>query len=185
MTFWKVLKTSNIFQAGFFRLRVDECELPDKRVMPCYYVMEFPDWVNVVPITEDGQVVLIDQYRHAAGLDFLEIPGGSTHPGGEDPLVAGRRELLEETGYEAREWVSCGSHYPNPALQSNQMHTFLALGCKKVAEPKLDPYECLTVRLVPVREAVDAFYRGDFKHSLISASVARSLRVLRERGIIP
>jgi ADP-ribose pyrophosphatase len=185
MAKWKVLKSNQVFQSGFFRLRVDECELPDQRVMPRYYVMEFPDWVNVVPVTDDGQMILIDQYRHGAGLDFLEIPGGSSHSGGEDPLVAGQRELLEETGYEAREWVHCGFHYPNPALQDNKMHTFLALGCRKTREPELDPFECLTVRSVSLQEAVELFNDGAFKHSLMSASMALGLRKLRERGLIP
>lgn len=184
MTLWKVLKSIQVFQSGFFRLRVDECELPDKRVMPRYYVMEFPDWVNVVPLTEDGQIILINQYRHAAGLDFLEIPGGSSHPGCEDPLTAAQRELLEETGFEAGEWVNCGFHYPNPALQNNKMHTFLALGCRKTREPQLDPYECLTVQTMPLDKAIQIFEEGGFSHSLISASMVLGLKALRERGLL-
>lgn len=185
MTRWKVLKSTEVFRAGFFRLRVDECELPDKRVMPRYYVLEFPDWVNVVPITEDGMVILVDQYRHGVGQDFLEIPGGSSHSGNEEPLTAGQRELLEETGYEAREWVNCGFHFPNPALQNNKMHTFLALGCRKIREPQLDPFECLTVQLIPLVRLVELFNRGEFKHSLIAASIGLGINVLRDRCLIP
>lgn len=184
MSLWKVLKSSNLFQSGFFRLRVDECELPDKRVMPRYYVLEFPDWVNVVPVTADGQIILLDQYRHAAGTDFIEVPGGSTNPGGEDPLMAGRRELLEETGFEAEEWISCGFHYPNPALQNNKMFTYLALSCQKTSEPSLDPFECLTVKTMPVQEAFDRFFAGEFKHSLIAASLSLAIAPLRARGLI-
>lgn len=181
---WKVLKTKDIFKAGFFRLRADECQLPDGRVMPSYYVMEFVDWVNVVPVTADGQMVMVEQYRHAADEIFLEIPGGSTNPRGEDPRVAGERELLEETGYSAQEWVYCGYHFPNPALQSNKMHTFLALGCTKTQEPHLDPFEDLVTHLMPVADVIQKWRDGDIKHSIIASSLGLALKPMRERGII-
>lgn len=175
---WKILKSFSAFKAGFFNLRVDECELPDRRVMPRYYVLEFPDWVNVVPVTEDGQMILVEQYRHAAGETFLEIPGGSTHPGGEDSQAAGARELLEETGYAAREWVYCGFHYPNPALQNNKMHTYLARGCVKVQEPQLDPFEDLQVKTLPVAEVMSRLHKGEIRHSLIAASLTLAIQFL-------
>lgn len=169
-------------------MHVDECELPDGRIMPRYFVLEFPDWVNVVPITTDGQMVLVRQYRHAAQDMFLEIPGGSTHAdrgqGPEDPRVAGERELLEETGYMAKEWISCGFHYPNPALQNNRVHTYLALGCEKIKEPELDPYEDLTTVTLPVREVFKKWQNGEIQHSLIAASLGLSFRFLRDRGLV-
>lgn len=171
-----------MFTAGFFRLRADECELPDGRVMPRYYVIEFPDWVNVVPLTMDGHLVMIEQYRHAAGEDFLEIPGGSTDSITEDPRAAGERELLEETGYQADEWIYCGYHFPNPALQNNKMHTFLALGCKKVRDPSLDPFEDLRVTIQPVDQVIQRWRTGQLKHSLIATSFGLSLPYLEERG---
>jgi len=185
MAQWKVLKSLELFRAGFFRLRADECELPDGRVMPKYYVFELADWVNVVPVTDSGQIILLKQYRHGAAQEFLEIPGGSTHPGAnEDPRLAGERELLEETGYQAREWVNCGFHYPNPALQNNRMHTFLALGCHKVSEPNLDPFEDLQTVVMDLKEAVNIWQAGGFSHSLIAASFGLSMKDLKARGMI-
>lgn len=184
MSRWKILNSKNLFKAGFFSLRVDECELPDKRVMPRYYVMEFPDWVNVVPITKDGKIVMVEQYRHGADVNCLEIPGGSTNPGGEDAQAAGARELLEETGFSSSNWISCGFHYPNPALQSNRMHTFVALECEKVSEPNLDPFEDLRSVLMDPREVVQRLERGEIHHSLIAASLSLSLKTLREHRVI-
>jgi 8-oxo-dGTP pyrophosphatase MutT (NUDIX family) len=181
---WKVLKSLDIFKAGFFKCRADECQLPDGRIMPRYYVLEFPDWVNVVAITADNQIVLVEQYRHAAQATFLEVPGGGTHPGCEDPLEAGRRELLEETGYESSTWINCGFHYPNPALQSNRMHTFLALNCKHIQAPQLDPYEDLKTVTMPLQEAIEKWQRGELKHSLISASILMAVSELKKRGLI-
>ncbi|NJL25218.1 MAG: NUDIX hydrolase, partial [Calothrix sp. SM1_5_4] len=131
-----------------------------------------------------GEAILVRQHRHGAGSDFLELPGGSADSHSEDPREAGRRELLEETGYEAAEWIYCGYHFPNPALQANKMHTFVALGCRKIAEPRLDPFEDLHVVRIPLAEAVGKWINGEFKHSLISASFGMTLKTLRERGLI-
>lgn len=182
MSRWKVLETKELLKLGFFRLRSDRCELPDGRVMPNYYVIEFADWVNVLPITTDGQVLAIRQYRHGSDRVHLEIPGGSTHlKSAEDPQVAAQRELREETGYESSEWIHCGTHFPNPALQSNRLHTYLALGCHKVGEPELDPFEDLSVELFPLEQLQPRWEKGEFDHSLIHASVGMALAKLRTR----
>jgi len=124
---WKILETEVIMNLGLFRLRKDKCELPDQRVMPSYYVIDFADWVHMVPITRNGDVVVIRQYRHAAEDHFLEIPGGATDPkNNESPKGAALRELEEETGYSSKNVFELGSHFPNPALQSNQLHSYLA-----------------------------------------------------------
>jgi 8-oxo-dGTP pyrophosphatase MutT (NUDIX family) len=183
---WIVLKSDEVFKKGFSRFRVDRCELPDGRVMPQYFVMEFADWVNIIPVTQDGQLVLVEQFRQGGGETFLEIPGGSTqsHGGLDEALEAGKRELIEETGYQASEWILCGVHYPNPALQSNRLHTYLALNCVKVAEPSLDPFEDLQTRLLPLKQAVKEWASGSFQHSLISASIGMALKPLKARGLI-
>lgn len=180
---WKQLKSEEVMSVGFFRMRRDWCELPDGRINSHYYVMEFADWVNIVPITRDGKMVLVKQYRHGAGETFLEIPGGSTDGRKkEDPKVAGERELLEETGYRPREMIYCGYHFPNPALQNNKMHTYLAQGCEKVAEQELDPFEDLIVDLKPVDEVLQMWMNGELRHSLIFASIGLALPHLRKAG---
>lgn len=184
MSHWKVLKSTELLKARVFRLRSDQCQFPDGRVMPSYYVMEFPDWVNVVPITDDKQMVMVEQYRHAGGEVFVEIPGGSTHGHDEDPRLAGERELREETGFEAREWIYCGYTFPNPALQNNKMHTYLALGCRKVGEVQLDPYEDLTVKLMPIREVLTQWRDGKIQHSIIAASLAITVKHLEQRNFL-
>ena len=185
MSLWKKLSSKTLFQTGFFRLRVDECQLPDGRIQPQYYVMEFADWVNVVPITKDGQILMLRQFRYGAGEEFWEIPGGSTHPGSaEAPRLAAERELLEETGHQASEWIDCGFHYPNPSLQNNRMHTFVALGCEKISAQQLDPYEVLQVVPMPIAQAVKLWEDGSITHSLIEASFGRALKVLRQRGLV-
>jgi 8-oxo-dGTP pyrophosphatase MutT (NUDIX family) len=182
---WKVLASIELFKTAFFRLRSDRCQLPDGRVMPNYYVMEFTDWVNIVPITSEGQVLAIKQYRHGSGRVHLEVPGGTLDPRfPEDPEVAGQRELLEETGYTSTRWIKCGVHFPNPALQSNRLHTYLALDCLKVSEPHLDPFEDLALEPFALSELQKKLEDGEFSHSLIMASVILALPKLRELGLL-
>lgn len=185
MSRWKILESEELLKAGFFRLRRDRCEMPDGRVMPGYYVMEFTDWVNILPIDESGCVIAIEQFRHGSGHTHLEIPGGSLDPRADkEPLSAAKRELLEETGYVSDEWILCGSHYPNPALQNNRLHTFLALDCRYQQPPELDPYEDLKVSAFSVAQLQERLEKGDFSHSLITASITLTLPKLRELELI-
>ncbi len=172
--FWKVLKSRELFKSNFFRFRSDECELPDGRVMPNYYVMEFTDWVNVIPVTEDNKIVLVEQYRHAAKAVCLEVPGGAADPG-EDPKRAAIRELREETGFVPEDVRLVGVHHPNPAMQNNKMHTFVAYGCKLVESPEPDEFEDIRVVTKEIPEVIDMILKGEMTHSIIIASILLAL----------
>lgn len=181
MTGWEVLSSDELFSHPYFRFRKDRCALPDERIMPAYYVMEFVDWVNVVALTDDGKIVLVNQYRHAARRRFYEFPGGTLEPGqSEAPEEAARRELLEETGYGVSRLTYLGLHYPNPGLQDNRMHVFLGTGCRKVAEPKLDTYEDLEVEVVDVQDFLQCIEQGRPMHSLMMASLTLALPAIKK-----
>ena len=166
---WKLLNRWEIFKNRFVTLRVDQCELPDGRIMPNYYTLDFVDWIQVVAITPDNKMILIRQYRHGAGDVLLEIPGGTTDPGDEqeDPLVAAKRELREETGYESSEWEYVKFHYPNPAFQNNKMHLYVAKNCKKAGDPQLDEFEDIEVELMNVKDVYKAVDAGKITHTLV------------------
>ncbi|RYZ76240.1 MAG: NUDIX hydrolase [Proteobacteria bacterium] len=176
---WRALSTKELFKTTFFRFRSDQAELPDGRVMPNYYVMEFPDWVNIVPITEDNKLVMVEQYRHANGQITLEFPGGSSDPRlNEDAKRAALRELVEETGYVPDEARLIGVQAPNPAMQNNKLHTYIGLGCKKLQEPKLDPFEDIRVVTLPIPEVIDKVLSGEINHSVVVASLLYALPML-------
>ena len=175
------MSSDEIYRNPYFVFRKDKCALPDERIMPAYYVWELVDWVNVVPLTKDGHLVRVNQYRHAAQKRFYEFPGGTTEPDqDEQPEQAARRELLEETGYEAGKLSYLGLHYPNPAIQDNRMHVYLATDCDKVCEPKLDTYEDIKVELVDFQHFVQAIEQGRPMHSLMMASLVLALPAIKK-----
>ena len=141
---WKVLESEYLVRRPWLTARRDRLELPDGRIIPEYYVLEYPDWVNVIAITKDGQFVMERQYRHAARKISLELPCGVMEEG-ETPLEAAQRELLEETGFGGGQWKKLMELSPNPSAMSNTTHCFLAIGVEKIAEQHLDETEELSV----------------------------------------
>jgi len=170
---WKVLESTYIRP----RFRVDKCALPNGKFLDAT-IFEFRSWANIVALTKNNEVVLIKQYRHGVKDVLWEIPGGVVNDG-EFPLEGVKRELLEETGYTALEFIQAGALYPNPALQTNTMYCFLALNAEKVTEQNLDDGEDIDVQLVPLDELVSMMQRGEFIHAL---QVAALLQVLIHLG---
>jgi 8-oxo-dGTP pyrophosphatase MutT (NUDIX family) len=131
-----------------------------------FHVLDAPDWVNVVPVTPEGEVVCVRQYRPGTDEVTLEIPGGMIEPG-EAPEAAARRELLEETGFAAERFVALGVVDPNPAIQSNACHTFLAAGATQQQAPTPDGAEELSVERVPLDETRALVRDGSIRHALV------------------
>lgn len=148
---WKICSSEYIHKGLWATLRVDKCEMPDGRQVHDYYVLEYPNWVNAVAITEDNKVLMVRQYRHAAGIVSLEIPGGVIEDG-EDPEAGMRRELLEETGYQFDKVELISAIYANPSTANNKTFCYLATGGKKVQEQSLDENESLIVEEYTIEE---------------------------------
>ncbi len=167
---WSLTETVVEGDYRIFRLRRDRAVSPRTGTPHDFYVLETRDWINVIPITDAGEIVMVRQYRHGVREVTLEIPGGILDHPGEDPQEAAERELLEETGYEPREVVLLGSAQAQPAMQDNLCHTYLALGCEKVREPEPDAGEDLRVVTFPVAEVRSRVASGEIRHGLVLAA---------------
>jgi 8-oxo-dGTP pyrophosphatase MutT (NUDIX family) len=143
---WTILSSEYIIRRPWLTARRDVAQLPDGRINHEYYVLEYPDWVNIIAITEDGEFVLERQYRHGLGNTCFELPCGVIEDG-ETPLEAAKRELLEETGYAGGTWQEWMTLSPNPATSNNLAHSFLAVGVTRVSDQHLDPTEDIDVYL--------------------------------------
>ena len=135
-----------------------------------FFGIESVDWVNVIPFTSEGEVVLVRQYRHGADRVTLETPGGMVDAG-EAPAVAAARELLEETGYRASELLPLGSVNPNPALFGNRLHVYAARGAQRVAEVANGHTEETHVELVPAQALHQLVREGAIDHALVVAAI--------------
>ena len=145
------------------------------------FTIAFPDWCNVIALTPENEVVLVWQYRFGTDALSLEIPGGVVDPG-ETPLHAGRRELLEETGYAPAEDASLElllTLEPNPAMQGNRCYTYVARGVRVVAATSFDENEELEVALVPAEHIAQILDEGLVTHALVQSALERFLRTQR------
>lgn len=167
---WTILESHQTFRDSFLSVRTDRCQREDGHVVPTYHVLEFTEWVTMIPVTDDGNVVLIREYRHAGGVVLLGLPGGVMDPGEADREAAGRRELREETGYTAREMIPVGTCFPNPAVQNNQLHYYLATGCAKTHAQSLDANEEIEVLEMPYADFL-AYEGLDVQHALHAAAL--------------
>lgn len=165
---WKMLACEYLIRRPWLTARRDTVELPDGRINPEYYVLEYPDWVNVIAITEAGEFVMVEQYRHGLRDVFTELVAGVIEKG-EDPLEAAKRELLEETGYAADEWTLNMVISQNPSTTTNLTYSYIAKGAKKVSSQHLDDTEDISVRLLPETEILRMLKSDEIKQSLMAA----------------
>lgn len=166
---WKRQTSEQVADCRVFKVREDFCERDSDGAKHSFFVIECPDWVNVIALTKEKEVVLIEQYRQGSEEIILEIPGGMIDTG-EEPEAGARRELIEETGYESDKFVYLGKSRPNPAIQNNWMHHFLALDCEKTRETAFDEHESLLTRLAPLGEIPQLIRSEQITHSLAVAA---------------
>ena len=174
---WDVEEAGTIATTPIFSLRSRTAKSRQSEKHGSFVYLDNPDWVNVLAITANDEVVMIEQFRHGLAQVTLEIPGGIVDPG-ESPADAGMRELREETGYAGDAPEVIGAVSPNPAIQNNWCSTVLVRPAEIRAAVELDASEEIGVRLVPLAE-VDALIRARVVHHALVVAAFHHLR-LRE-----
>lgn len=162
---WEVRASRTLVRDRWINLRADHCVTQRGAQLDPYYVLEYEDWVHVVALDEEDCLLLVRQYRHGAGVASLELPGGKLDAHESDPVAAGARELLEETGHAAPSLRHLARLSPNPATHSNWIHVLYGEGAKEVAPLKLDSGEDIRVERIPWREALALALGGDMINS--------------------
>ena len=166
---WQRVHSEPVADCRVFRVRRDRALNPRGGREHDFYCIEAVDWINVIPLTAQNEVVMIEQYRHGADEVTLEIPGGMIDEG-EAAESAAARELLEETGYAASEIKLLGRTRPNPAIQNNWLYSFVAHDCRFEQEPVFDSSEWAVLRLVPLLNIPALIREGAITHALVVAA---------------
>ena len=165
---WPRQRSEPVADCRIFTVRKDTVVNPRTGRAHDMFVLDQPNWVNVIPLTDDDHVVMIEQWRHGTRSVHLETPGGLMDPG-ETPEACARRELREETGYEAGDLKLLGVTHPNPALQNNHQYYVLARHCRRVGPPQLDHAEDIHVRLIPRTDLPRLIREGQITHGIVIA----------------
>ena len=171
---WNTIEEDTQLKTPIFDIIKRRSQLASENIEGDFYILNPPDWINVVATTPDMEFVTVEQYRHGVDKPTLEIPGGMVDPG-ETPLEASKRELLEETGYQSDHWISLGVVDVNPAIQTNNTYTYWAKDCKKIRKQSLDQHERIKTGLIPEPEFLELVANGTITHSLVVAAVAKYL----------
>jgi ADP-ribose pyrophosphatase len=168
---WTVTDRQKVADGLVFEMQREVSQSPYDGSVHDFYVLDSPDWVNVVPLTDDRRVVMVRQWRHGSKGFSLEVPGGLVDHG-LDPLAAAQGELVEETGHQAAAWDLLGRVNPNPALFPNRLSTYLATGLTLVRDIVVTPTERTEVELVPLVEVPGLIKRGVIDHALVICAFA-------------
>jgi len=162
---WRIIDSTYLHRDKWLTLRADTCETEDGVRIAPYYVQETHDWVHIIALNDENGVLINEQYRHGTQQVCMELPGGGVEPG-ETPLVAAQRELLEETGCRARQWIELPASFPNPAGLTNVVHPFLALGVEQVKHQELDPGEEISCSFIPASQLFELIRTGEFRQAM-------------------
>ncbi len=179
---WQVLSTRPVLNTPFLRIHSERVQLPNGIVLPDYYIIDNRGWVGVVPVTEDGRFLINRQYKHGIGEYVLEFPAGGIDDGEDDPLVAAKRELMEESGYstEPDKIELLTEMIANPTSAVTRIWWYLAHHVRKTGEQKLDPAEEIENSLVTPAELLKLIHTGQFS---VQGQVAAAYMAMERLGM--
>lgn len=178
---WLTLKDKKVFETPIFNLHKKKCAPEKGEKAGDFYVLHAPEWINVIPVTEEHKIILVEQYRHGIDEPTLEIPGGMVDPG-EKPLESAKRELEEETGYTSESWSYMGKVSSNPAILTNYTHLYLAGDCQKTNEQNTGGFEDIYTHILDMDRFMEYVNDGIVHHSIVLAAVAKYLLSQRDRS---
>lgn len=172
----RYLRGEEMYHGPLLHVYHDRVILPDGHETGRDYIRHIGA-VCVIPVTDDNRAVVERQFRYPAGMVITEIPAGKLDSADEDRLSAAKRELLEETGYTADEWISLGEFYPAAAYSSERISMYIARALHE-GERRLDEGEFLNVELVPLDKLVEQVMNGEIPDLKTQAAILKAARIL-------
>lgn len=164
---WPPVRSKVIGDFRIFQIRQDTRLSPRTGAPHDFFIIDSVNWVNVIALTRDSRLIMVEQFRHGSNTTELEVPGGMIDDADDTPLAAGARELREETGYEGDDPLILGQVYPNPAIMSNTCFTVLVRNCEQKHQTGFDHTEDLITRLVPLDDIQSLVASGRIRHSMV------------------
>jgi len=180
---WPIVASRLLADYRVFTVRTDKKISPRTSGEHDFFVIDCPNWVNVIALTPEQQIIMVEQFRHGSKTVELEIPGGVIDPKDASPVAAGLRELQEETGYAGDNVQLIGEIYPNPAIMSNICHTVLVQNCQLEHEVNFDSGEDMVTRLIPAADIPQLMAQKKIGHSLVAVALYHF--DLWQRGLKP
>ncbi len=171
---WQIIKDTKVFETPIFNLHERKVKPADGSGSSNFYILDAPEWINIIALTSSREIVLVEQYRHGIDTSTLEIPGGMVDPG-ENPLEAAKREMAEETGFTSDLWTQIGRSSSNPAFLNNFTHLYLAENCIKTEEQHTEGNEDIAVHVMGIDKFLDLVRDGTVHHSIVLSAVTNLL----------
>lgn len=175
---WKTLSSEVVLTAKVFRYKRIKTQSPTTLETTDFDIVECFNWINIIAITPENEIVLVRQYRHGLDEVTLEIPGGAAKFD-EDHLLTAKRELEEETGFTSKTWEKLITLDVNPAFMTNVCETYVALDAVKTSEQCLDPFEEIEVVTKSLESVPELIKKGEISHSLMVAALATYFLIQR------
>lgn len=178
---WKILNSTMVINHQWCKIRQDEIELPNGKIIDDYFINIRPEVALILPITSNDEIVFVRQYRHGAGEILLELPAGTFNPKEESPQAAAIRELKEETGYITDNVIQLATLYDNPVKDTNKITLFLAENVIKAGTQELDVTEEIEVVLIPIKRLTGKITSGEISVAGTVAAIFLGLKYLNNK----
>jgi 8-oxo-dGTP pyrophosphatase MutT (NUDIX family) len=171
---WKVTQDKKVYETPIFNLHQKIMTPSGPQKAGTFYILDAPEWINVIALTPDRDIILVEQFRYGIEKCTLEIPGGMVDPG-ETPLESAMRELAEETGFTSQKWTKLGEVSSNPAIMTNFTHLYLAEECIQSEAQNTGEHEDILVHTIPVDEFLQLVKSGVIHHAIVLSAVSQLL----------
>ncbi|MEX0772116.1 MAG: NUDIX hydrolase [Balneolales bacterium] len=170
---WNIFSKNKEFVTPIYNIFRNKARSPASGSQGDFFVIDAPDWINVIAMTANDEIILVEQYRHGIDATTLEIPGGVIDKTDDGPETAAKRELSEETGFTSQNWTYLGKVSANPAIMNNWCHLLMAEDCRLTDQLNPDEHEEISVQLIPRKTFLQKINDGDIHHALVVAAVTK------------